>query len=75
MCARVCVKTLPDRRASAGAASLEKLPRYEARRMRVTANGKRRRDTQVGVFVKAPAVTVLDARPGGLGADRLVAAA
>jgi hypothetical protein len=32
--------------------------------MRVTANGKRRRDTQVGVFVKAPAVTVLDARPG-----------
>jgi hypothetical protein len=25
--------------------------------------------------VKAPAVTVLDAQPGGLGADRLVAAA
>ena len=43
--------------------------------MRVTADGERRRDTQVGVFVKAPAVTVLDARPGGLGADRLVAAA
>ena len=42
--------------------------------MRVTAD-ERRRDTQVGVFVKAPAVTVLDARPGGLGADRLVAAA
>jgi hypothetical protein len=37
--------------------------------MRVTADGERRRDTQVGVFVKAPAVTVLDARPGGLGAD------
>jgi len=43
--------------------------------MRVTADGERRRDTQVGVFVKAPAVTVLDVRPGGLGADRLVAAA
>ncbi|MEY4775323.1 MAG: hypothetical protein RIT40_2358 [Planctomycetota bacterium] len=43
--------------------------------MRVTADGERRRDTQVGVLVKAPAVTVLDARPGGLGADRLVAAA
>ncbi len=39
--------------------------------MRVTADGERRRDTQVGVLVKAPAVTVLDARPGGLGADRL----
>ena len=43
--------------------------------MRVTADGERRRDTQVGVLVKAPAVTVLDALPGGLGADRLVAAA
>jgi hypothetical protein len=45
-------------------ASTEKLPHDAPRRMRVTADGKRRRDRQVGVFEKAPAVTVLDARPG-----------
>jgi len=39
--------------------------------MRVTADGERRRDTQVGVFVKAPAVTVFGraAREGSARTD------